>query len=195
MNATSRLIVMMSVGLVWALLASGCTATAPMTQSERDMLHEEVVAARDGFVRRDPSIETRFDEAYGYALFPAIGKAGAFIGGGALGWGEVYEQGELIGYARLMSGTLGPQLGGESYSQVIFFENEFVLEDFTMDEFTLAAQVSAVAARQNASLDAMYDEHGLLVFTMTRGGLMAEVSAGGQEFEFVPLGLMKARGQ
>lgn len=177
--------VSLALCLVVAFLLAGCAATAPPTQSEREQLHEEAQAAINGFVRRDPSLRDRFDNAYGYAIFPSIGKGGAFMGGGALGWGELYEEGELIGYVRLTQGTVGPQLGGQSYSQVIFFEHEHALRELVAGDLTFSAQVSAVAATRGASLDASYEE-GVMVFTMSRGGLMAEASVGGQEFEFVP---------
>jgi lipid-binding SYLF domain-containing protein len=39
-------------------------------------------------------------KAYGYVIFPNVGKGG-FIIGGAAGNGAVYESSELVGFAKL----------------------------------------------------------------------------------------------
>ena len=41
-----------------------------------------------------------FDNSYGYAVFPTIGKGGLVVGG-AHGNGRVYEQGKYVGDASL----------------------------------------------------------------------------------------------
>src|SRR5882672_113329 len=62
-----------------------------------------------------------FSKAYGYALFPNIGKGGVGIGG-AYGKGRVYVQGKVVGEVSMTQLTAGLQLGGQAYSQIIFFE-------------------------------------------------------------------------
>src|SRR5215831_7153273 len=63
-----------------------------------------------------------FDTAFGYAVFPSIGKGGIGIGG-AYGKGRVYEQGAYVGECSMKQATIGFQLGGQAYSQIIFFED------------------------------------------------------------------------
>ena len=75
-----------------------------------------------------------FESAYGYALFPTIGKAG-FVVGGAYGEGRVYEQGKHIGNTSMTQATIGFQLGGAGFSQVIFFEDKRALDEFTKGNF------------------------------------------------------------
>ncbi|MCB1124330.1 MAG: hypothetical protein KJT03_22450, partial [Verrucomicrobiae bacterium] len=125
-----------------------------------------------------------FKEAYGYAIFPTIGKAGFWIGG-AFGKGEVYEKGKFLGEARLTQGSVGFQWGGQAYVEVIFFENERNLENFKDSNFALSAQASAVAAAEGAAANAKY-EHGVAVFTVAKGGIMLEASVGGQKFKYLP---------
>jgi len=143
-----------------------------------------VQATIDRFIDQDPSMEELFQDAYGYAVFPTVGK-GAVGVGGAYGRGEVYEQGEMIGWADITQGTIGFQLGGQAYSEAIFFRNEWAMNDFKSGDLAFAAQASAVAATAGASADADYQD-GVLVFTMTKGGLMYEASIGGQNFDFEP---------
>ncbi|MCW8908475.1 MAG: YSC84-related protein [Sedimenticola sp.] len=134
--------------------------------------------------RKDPGIKLFFQKAYGYAIFPTVGKAGIGIGG-AYGEGEVYRQGRYIGSSSLSQLTIGFQLGGQAYTEIIFFKDKHALEDFTSGNFEFNAQASAVAVTAGASADADYD-NGVAIFTLPKGGLMYEASVGGQKFSFEP---------
>jgi lipid-binding SYLF domain-containing protein len=136
------------------------------------------------FKKTDPGLSRFFDHAVGYAVFPKVVK-GAVGVGGASGSGIVFEKGHAVGKAHLTQGTIGAQIGGQTYSEVIFFETVPALTDFKKGALALAAQVSAVAASAGASKDAKY-QNGVAVFTHGTGGLMAEASVGGQKFRFEP---------
>ncbi len=146
---------------------------------ERDAL--ETIAK---FKQTDPDLQVFFDKAYGYAVFPTVGKAAIGIGG-AHGTGVVFEQGKMIGTSKLNQLTIGFQLGGQSYSEIIFFEDKKTLDDFKKGNFEFSAQASAVAVKKGASKDADFD-NGVAVFTLPKGGLMFEASVGGQKFSFEP---------
>jgi lipid-binding SYLF domain-containing protein len=179
--------------LAGLIIASGCAAglpmagcsTAPKTESKRAELAESVEGTISEFKRRDPSMAKLFDESYAYAVFPSVGKGGVGVGG-AYGRGEVFQGGRKVGYTDLSQGTIGLQLGGQVYSEVIFFENKASYDRFKTGEFAFSAQATAVAANAGASADADYRD-GVLVFTMSQGGLMYEASIGGQKFGFEPL--------
>jgi lipid-binding SYLF domain-containing protein len=134
------------------------------------------------FKEKDPRVAKAFDEAYGYVVFPTVGK-GAVGVGGARGTGWVYEKGRRIGKASLTQVTIGLQLGGQAYSEVIFFKDKAALDDFTRGNFEFDAQVSAIAVNQRAAGDLPYRK-GISVVTMGKGGLMYEASVGGQKFSF-----------
>ena len=85
-----------------------------------------------------------------------------------------------------MQFTLGLQLGGQTYREIIFFENKTALDLFEYGNFEFGAQVSAVAATAGVSADTDYSR-GVAVFTIAKGGLMFEASVGGQKFTFEPL--------
>lgn len=137
------------------------------------------------FRESDPGIADWFRDAYGYAILPDVGKGGIGIGAAA-GKGEVVEQGKLIGMTKMSQVTVGLQLGGQTYREVVFFEDETALRNFKSSEAKLSAQASAVAITSGASADAEY-ENGVAIFTMARGGLMFEASVGGQTFKFTPI--------
>ena len=172
-----------------ALAITGCSSSYKTSQADTNSsaqitLHRETVAAIARFKRRDPTMQRFFNSAYGYAVFPNVAKGGAGLGG-AHGKGEVYEQNSLVGYTALYQGTIGLQLGGQVYSEIIFFQNRANLDNFKRGNFEFSSQASAVAVTAGASADADFAE-GIAVFTMAKSGLMFEASIGGQKFSYTP---------
>ncbi len=144
----------------------------------------EVAETLATFKNTDPGIKVFFDKAYGYAVFPTVGKGGIGIGG-AYGTGKVYERGAYVGKTSLTQVTIGFQLGGQAYREIIFFKDKKALDNFKSGKFELGAQASAVAATAGASANADYD-NGVAIFTVAKGGLMYEATVGGQKFSYEP---------
>jgi lipid-binding SYLF domain-containing protein len=146
-----------------------------------------------------------FKNAYGYAVFPTIGKAGVGIGG-AYGKGRVYEQGKHIGDTSMTQLSVGFQLGGEGFSQIIFFQDARSLKEFTSGNFEFSAEASAVAitaaagatastsgssagasgGKNDATTAGKYYK-GMATFTVAKGGLMYQATVAGQKFSYKPL--------
>ena len=145
---------------------------------------------------------TFFNKAYGYAVFPTIGKGGVGIGG-AYGKGRVYEKGKYVGNTSMAQVTVGFQLGGEAYSEIIFFEDQRAFKEFTKGNFEFGADAQAVAITASASAKASSTgasagasvtkntaatagtyHKGMATFTVAKGGLMYEASIGGQKFSY-----------
>ncbi len=166
--------------LAGLLLMSASTVRAGWDANAENKAREAVAEFR----KADPDLEAFFDNAYGYAVFPSVGKGGMGIGG-AYGSGLVFERGRVIGRTSLTQLTIGFQLGGQVYREIIFFKDKAALDDFKDGKFKLGAQVSAVAVTVGASADVGYS-NGVAVFTMAKGGLMYEASVGGQKFSFEP---------
>ena len=138
----------------------------------------------ESFKDKNQKFESYFNKAYGYAVFPTIGK-GAIGIGGAHGKGLVYEQGVIVGGTKMTQITIGFQWGGQAYSEVIFFENKKALQAFKYGDIEFSGQASAVALTAGASADVAY-KNGVAVFTLAKGGLMYEASIGGQKFKYFP---------
>jgi lipid-binding SYLF domain-containing protein len=149
-----------------------------------DKMELDVAQAILQIKEKDPGIQKFFDDAAGYAVFPSVGKGGVVIGG-AFGRGLVIVGEQVDGYTSLSQGTIGLQLGGQKYSQFIFFRDETALDHFKRGNFEFGAQASAVAITAGASADAAYDA-GVAIFTVAGGGLMFEGSVGGQRFSYEP---------
>lgn len=163
-------------------LLSGC-ATAPNTARGKEALDAECRNALNEF-ERVKGLGKFFAESSAYAVFPEVGKGG-FIVGGAYGDGQLYEDGAMVGFCDLSQGTIGLQLGGQKYRELIFFRDAASVKEFKEGSFEFSAQLSAVAVEAGASTTANY-QSGVLVFTMSTAGFMFEVSAGGQRFTYVP---------
>jgi lipid-binding SYLF domain-containing protein len=167
--------------LALAAVIAGCT-TEPTSETKREDLVDNAQSTLRTYQREDPGMSSFLDSAYGYAVFPNVGKGG-LIAGGAYGKGVVYQQGRMIGYCDLTQATIGAQIGGQAYSEIIAFEDRATLEKFKNNQLAFSAQASAVALKSGASANAKY-ENGVAVFTHTNGGLMAEASVGGQKFTY-----------
>ncbi len=141
-----------------------------------------------------------FEHAYGYAVFPTIGKGG-FIVGGAHGKGQVYRGTAMAGRTSMTQLSIGFQLGGEAFSQIIFFENKHAYDRFTAGNFEFSAQAQAVAivigvqaqtgttGTSSGAGDVQFKgiyQNGMAIFTKVKGGLMYEASVAGQKFTFEP---------
>jgi len=169
-----------------------------------DAAYEEVVAN----FRAAETLGTFFDDSYGYAVFPTIGKGG-FVIGGAYGKGRAYVDGEVTGTTSVTQASIGLQAGGQAFSQIIFFENQAAYEDFTSGNFEFDAKAEAVAitagasaqagtagntasagdAQQGAGKQAAAEyKNGMATFSYAKGGLMAGAAIGGQKFKFEPAG-------
>jgi len=171
--------------LALLLISAALVPRTLAAQSDREKVMQESREAKTAFIKSDASMEKLFADSYGYVIFPNVGK-GAVIVGGAGGNGTVYEKGKAIGTANLVQATVGAQVGGKAYREVIFFEDKAALDRFRENKFEFSGQVSAVAVKSGVSATAKYTD-GVAVFTEDRGGLMAEASVGGQKFTFKPL--------
>jgi lipid-binding SYLF domain-containing protein len=172
-----RVLLISASALALTIAGLGQGAWAAVTE-------DEVKTALAEFERTNKKITPFIQGAHGYAVFPSVGK-GAIGIGGAHGNGLVYEKGKLIGKTSLSQVTIGFQLGGQAYRELICFQTKDALDKFKGGNFEFDAQAGAVAVTAGVSVDAAY-EHGVAIFTMAKGGLMYEASVGGQKFTFEP---------
>ena len=155
--------------------------------------------------RKSPVVQPFFKNAYGHAVFPTVGKGGIGIGG-AYGKGQVYKGGKVTGTTKLFKATIGFQLGGQAFSEIIFFQDKRAYDDFTNGEFEFDATASVVAITAGAQAKAGTEgatagassgpatgtqaktnyRKGMAVFVHAKGGLMFEAAIGGQKFSFKP---------
>ena len=168
------------VALAFSISAAVGTAQAA-TDSQLVADAQRTVAT---YQKTDPGLSSFIGRSAAYVVFPSVLKGGVGIGG-AHGSGVLFENGRPTGRASLSQVSVGAQLGGQEYSEVIFFETPQALAGFKKGEFTFSAQATAVALKSGASANAKFKD-GVAVFTSAKGGLMFEASLGGQKFKFEP---------
>lgn len=155
--------------------------------------------------RQSPEVQAFFGDAFGYAVFPTIGKGGIGLGG-AFGKGQVYRKGKITGTVSMIKLSAGFQLGGQAFSEIIFFQDQRAYEEFTSGTFEFDATASAVVITAGAQAQigtggntagvtlgpatahqqATRYTRGMAVFIKAIGGLMYEAALGGQTFIFKP---------
>ena len=174
------------LGIITLLLFIFSTVTANYIQTKKDKkVIADCVEAKAIFISSDRLMKNLFENAYAYVIFPNVGKGGFGIGG-ATGNGAVYRRGALIGMAKMSQLTIGFQAGGQVYREVIFFENERVLNEFSENRFEFSAQASAIIVAEGASANVKYRD-GVMIFAHPKGGLMYEATVGGQKFTYKAL--------
>ena len=179
---TRHLQLLVVLPLAAALVAC---ATAPSTPSGKEDLKASALDALHQMKAQDPTLGAPFlDSAYGYAVFPSVGK-GAYVVGGSFGRGVVYRQGRPVGYADITQATVGFQWGGETFMELVALETPEAFKRFTAGHLAPTANVSAVILKEGAAASVRYAD-GVAVFVKPIGGAMLEAAVGGQQFTFQP---------
>ena len=172
----------------------------PATNAWADKYQETI-----GLFKNAGESSAFFNNSYGYAVFPTIGKGGLVVGGAA-GKGRVYAKGKHVGNSDFGQVTIGFQAGGQAYSMIVFLEDERAFKEFTSGSYKFGAGVSAVAITAGASGEASTTgtsagasagkkdastvggyQKGMATFTIAKGGLMYEASLAGGGFTYEPL--------
>lgn len=173
------------IGIIVMACAINMTSVFGQSDSKKNKIIADSNTAKVEFIAKNALMKGIFENAYGYVIFPNVGKGGIGIAAAA-GNGVVYEQNKIVGMAKLSQVSIGVQAGGQAYREVIFFESKKEMDRFKDSRFEFSAGVSAVAVKAGASANAKYTK-GVMVFSMQKGGLMYEASVGGQKFKFSKL--------
>jgi lipid-binding SYLF domain-containing protein len=171
----------MKIAVLACMLAGLVFSTARAGWDPADEDHAK--AGVEFFKKNAPVLDRFFEKAYGYVVFPDVFKGGYFIVGGGHGNGYVYELNTLVGHSSITQFNVGPQLGGQSFSEIIFFKDKAELDNFKKGNYELNAQVEGVVATTGAATTIDYS-HGVAVFVLPKAGIMAEATVGGQKFSY-----------
>lgn len=162
-------------------LSSGCSTT-PKSASARETLRDNADTTLARFKRQKPGIDQELAGVPAYAVFPTIGKGGLGVGG-AYGRGVMYEGGQPTGYCDVSQASIGFQAGGQSYAELLLFQDQGAVNRFKGNTAQVGAAASAVALTAGAQGRAQFD-NGMAIYTLTNGGLMYEAAVNGQRFTY-----------
>jgi len=166
-----------------ALAAIGCQ-TVPDTPQEQTTLRQQADYTLEKARKQNADVDAYVTSSIAYAVFPTVGKGGLVFAAG-YGKGILYENGAMTGYCDATQLSVGALIGGQSCSELVFIQTPEALERFKSGNLALDAEVSAIAMDQKAIREARYQD-GVAVIFVDPMGLMAEASAGGQKFRYVP---------
>src|SRR5688500_10541163 len=159
-----------------------------MTQAtqapEKSSIVKEAAAALKRLHAKDPGLQQFLKDSHAYAVFPSVGKA-ALVIGGSYGRGVVFQKGEQIGFATIGQLTLGVQIGGDTFTELVVFESKEALERFKKGKTAFSASAAAVMVKAGAAAATDF-EKGVAVFAYPLGGMLLEIAIGGQRFKFKP---------
>ena len=172
------------ISLSIVLVLSLVSAFAAWDPREKQEAEDAAADAAKQLLEIDPSMKIYFDQAYAYAVFPTVGK-GAFIAGVGYGRGVFFEGGKAIGKASITQLSAGAQIGGQTYSEFVFFRDKDRAEDFKSGRYEFGAQATAIAVTSGLGMAGTYTE-GVAVYIIPKAGLMADASVSGQKFSFEP---------
>jgi len=170
-----------------ALAVPACQGPAPATPQAQASLEDQASASLGDMFARAPELHSLLNASAGYAVFPNIGAAGAFVAGGAYGKGVLYENGHAVGFVSLSQGSIGPQLGGQTFSELVVLRTPYDVEHLKAGNFKLGAEASAVILNAGVAVAGSVAA-GRTVYVYPKGGLMASLSVSGQQINFQPRG-------
>ncbi len=134
------------------------------------------------FMKDNKTITALVNDSYAYVVFPSVGKGGAILGG-AYGEGRVYRRGMWVGDTTMTQYTIGLQVGGQAYSEMIFLMSRDAFNRYKQGGFTSSTQSSLVPFYSGISGDVNI-ANDILVYTSSTGGLMLEATTGTQQFTY-----------
>ena len=159
--------------------------TGEIREFEQATLEAESRRVIDLYRRIDGTLARFFRDSVGYAVFPSVTRGGAGISG-ASGPGLVFEGGDIItGTAQLEQFAVGATVGGQEFSQIVFFQNADALNRFKQDQLELNANLSAIMVESGAGATNDFRD-GVAALVQPKEGLMVDFSLGVQNFNFMP---------
>ncbi|NTX09067.1 MULTISPECIES: hypothetical protein [Myxococcus] len=165
-------------------LARRVLALARKELAVHGRLHRDVLATLRKLEARSPEFARARARAHACVVFPSLGQ-GSVVLGGVWGLGEVFVRGRLVGYSALVQLTLGVQLGGQTSSEVILFEDREAFERLKKGRTGLALGGAVTLVKAGVAW-ARGPKGSTAVALATRGGLWAGVGLGMQRLFFVP---------
>ena len=171
-----RLLVMIS------MLALSACVWQPVAYD--DETAAQIEAARASFAARE-ELQTFFEEAVAYAIFPAQWRAGTGFGG-AFGTGWLFEDGEVTGRAVMVEAFAGVNLGVQAYRKILFFRSEGALDQFKRGRFEFTGQANMAHVVGGRAATPGYHPDAAM-FVEVKGGLLVEASVGTQRYDYFPV--------
>lgn len=141
-------------------------------------------AALDRFYKQVEGAKEVARKAKALLILPDVRKAGLIVGG-EYGQGALRIHGKTVDYYRLVSGSIGIQIGAQAKDIVIAFMTDDALKSFQTSkgwEAGLDGNVALITVGGGASVTTMISNHPILGFVYDVKGFMGDFSLKGAKF-------------
>jgi len=179
MRTTVKLFAISALALAGTV---GCETNTPNSAASQVAVQNNSQSALQAMTSQDGKLQDMINNSYGYVIFPEVGQGAVGVGGSS-GTGTVYQSGREVGTVKLTQVSLGPQVGGDTYSELIIFQDQKAMNRLLNDSLEFGASANATIVKAGAAAAARLD-NGVGVFILPKGGLMVGANINGQKFHF-----------
>jgi lipid-binding SYLF domain-containing protein len=186
--------VMLSIGM--ACLVGLPTVAIADPAAERAEINRDVSEALTRLYKTVPGSQAVAKQAKGILVFPAIYKAGFWVGG-EYGKGALRVRGKSVGYYSTAGASFGLQIGAEKRSMALMFMTSDALQRFRQSsgwDVGGDASVTLVEIGASGAIDASRLNKPVVAFLYGNAGLMASLSLEGTKVSKLDLSGAPASG-
>ena len=137
-------------------------------------------AALERLFEESPEARSLFDEAVAYATFDGTEAALLISSGGGKGVAVDKASGKRV-YMRVVSAGVGIGLGFQATQTVFLFEDKETFESFVETGWDADASGSAAAGQEGINAKSSFTD-GMMLYQMTKKGLIAQASVKGTKY-------------
>jgi lipid-binding SYLF domain-containing protein len=172
------------IRITLVVLVAGIAGCGVIPERGDTLTDAELAAAKEalGNFASDERLGPFFSQAEIVAVYPTGVRAG-FGFGGALGHGVVFQGDQAIGRTSMYQFSVGANVGGQVYRQILFFKTEASFERLMADVMEFAGQANLAVAQAGGSATPSFNTE-VAMFTQLRGGLLVEGSVGAHRYTF-----------
>jgi len=166
------------------LLLSLSVAALPAVAKDLDEARQKIDAASakalERLFKESPKAKELYGQSYGYATFGGAEIAILISSGGGSGVAVAKPTGERT-YMKVVSAGVGIGFGAQSTQTVFLFEDKDTFTRFVHSGWDADASASAAAAQEGINAKSSFT-NGMMVYQMTKKGLIAQASLKGTKY-------------
>jgi lipid-binding SYLF domain-containing protein len=175
-----RAIVQRAIVLSLILPALALPVFAASAKKVRKKIDKGSKASIERLFEESPEARALYDEAYAYATFDGTEAALLISSGGGKGVAVEKASGRRV-YMRVASAGVGIGVGFQTVQTVFLFEDRETFEGFVETGWDADASGSAAAGQEGLNAKSSFTG-GMMVYQMTKKGLIAQASVKGTKY-------------
>ena len=182
-KAEISIVIMIGVVLSVVISVVGISTIAHAAATAKE-IDASVDAAMDRFDKQVKDADEVVRNAKGLLVMPNVKKAGLIVGG-EYGKGALIIEGKTVGYYKVVSGSVGFQLGVEAKDMIFAFMTDEVLNKFRTSkgwEAGIDGNVAVITVGGGGSASTRNVNEPIVGYVFDVKGLMGDISLKGAKF-------------